>query len=165
MNLGKMSTVLDSRIEELAQQVLTDPSARALVKIAKGSSAVALSRLVLELENERWEIRWLAVHVLGELDSEEAAAATRSMVSDENEHVRHAQIAARARRDKGGEDRVMEDVESPSAPTEQEVTATAPLENEPEPDTITPFDTDAEIQSVVKSMESLRAVRSQLIIV
>ena len=63
--------------------------------------------------------------------------------------------------DKGGEDRVMEDVESPAAPTEQEVTATTPLEKEPEPDTTTPFDTDAEIQSVFKSMESLRAV-SQL---
>jgi hypothetical protein len=72
--------------------------------------------------------------------------------------------------DKGDEgesekDRVMEDVESPAAPPEQEETTATPLETEPEPDTITPFDTDAEIQSVFKSMESLRAVRSQLIIV
>jgi hypothetical protein len=94
--LQNQSAALDFRIAKLAQEVLTDANYRALVMIAKESTAAALPRLIEELASKRWEIRWGAVHVLEEVGSEEAALAIQGMVEDENDHVRHAAVAALA---------------------------------------------------------------------
>jgi hypothetical protein len=102
-NLRNQSVALDFGIDKLASEVLDDASSRALMKIAKDSSAASLPRLLGELERGDWEIRWLAVHVLGELDAEEATAAIRSAARDENEHVREAARIALERRE-GGRD-------------------------------------------------------------
>ncbi len=114
--LRNESAALDFRIDKLASDVLTDASSRALVKIARDSSAAAVPRLVRELEREEWESRWLAVHVLKELDSEEAAAAIRSAARDENEHVRQAARAALDRQE-GDRDTSPGDLQMPTRRT------------------------------------------------
>ena len=70
------------------------PSYRAINRIARTTGPAALTRLTRSLESDRWQDRWLTLHLLKDLRLRAANSRVQDALLDENPHVRHAAAAA-----------------------------------------------------------------------